>query len=702
MANDDIFRNGSVWLRADFHLHTNADKEFRYDGEENFYFSNYVAALKKADIGVGVITNHNKFDYEEFKGLSKTAKKENICLLPGVELSTNEGTNGIHVLVVFSEQWLEKGNNYIGSFLASMFQGKATAQYENENGRSDKNLLQMVEELEKTGREYFLIFAHVEARNGLWAELGLGRLRDWQNGPYDTLRSRTLGFQKVRTYSKLEKPEEPCREKVKQALGSWYPAEIEGCDCKSIEDVGKGPSRFLKIGDFTFEAVKYALLDYENRVSEAPLVAKHSYIQSISFQGGILDQKTIDFSSALNCLIGIRGSGKSSILEAIRYVLDIPYGDKAMDQEYKGSLVRHTLGSGGKATIHAVDQYRQMFSISRIWGESPNVYLENKLQTGISIRETILRKPIYFGQKDLSSSGEGFEKDLVEKLLGEKLQAIRKRIEAQKQKVVEAVVRLVKLKSTEEQKKDYEAQKQDATFRLDLFKKLGFEGKLQKRVDFNSDSAALKRFSNLVSEFLGGLQEFIGQYEDDLKNSKTYQTKQNAEFFAAYFAAYDKVLGALQQLKRVLAEGLAAQSELKKYDAEFAQKLKGLQEEFAEAERKLVEELRQSGKTTIQPDEFIQQQKRLTTATQMLQALEKQHQQKAGAQAALVTALDDLNNLWLEEFNQIKAELTQVNSHNAALTIEAEFKGDKASFLSYARQMFRGSNIRESLSLIHI
>lgn len=691
----DLFQNGSVWLRADFHLHTQADKEFKYSGDQNLYASNYVAALKKAGIRVGVITNHNKFDHDEFKALRKTAKNEGICLLPGVELSTNEGTNGIHVLLVFSESWLENGKNYIGPFLASMFPGKAQSEYENENGRSDKNLLQVVDELEKTGREYFLVFAHVEARNGLWFELGGGRLQDWREGRYDTLRTRTLGFQKVRSYSKPERPDEPCREKIKNALGNWYPAEIEGCDCKSIDDIGNGQSSFLEIGDFTFEAVKYALLDHENRVSSEPKIAKHSHIQSISFQGGILDRQTIHFSAALNSLIGIRGSGKSSILEAVRYVLDIPYGDKAMDREYKLSLVRHTLGSGGKATIHAVDQFGQVYSVSRIWGEPPNVYLDEKLQQGISIRETILRKPIYFGQKDLSSSGEGFEKDLVEKLLGEKLQPVRSKIEAQKEKVVEAITRLVKLKNTEEQKKEYQAQKQDATIRLEAFKKFGFEGKLQKRVDFNADSAAIKRTGTLVSEFILGLREFISQYEDDLKNAKAYQTKQNTDFFAAYFASYEKVLAVFGQLKRVLTEGQSAQTELQKHAGVFADKLKGLQEEFAEAERKLAEELRQSGKTTIQPDEFIQQQKRLTTATQMLEALGKQQQQKAGANSSLMRALDDLNKLWLEEFTQIRAELERVNANNSALTIEAEFKGDKTSFLGFARQIFRGSNIRE-------
>ena len=31
--SSDIFCNGMRWFRADFHLHTKADKEFKYTGE---------------------------------------------------------------------------------------------------------------------------------------------------------------------------------------------------------------------------------------------------------------------------------------------------------------------------------------------------------------------------------------------------------------------------------------------------------------------------------------------------------------------------------------------------------------------------------------------------------------------------------------------------------------------------------------------
>lgn len=65
----EVFEYGSTWLRADFHLHTKADREFKFDEEESYYLSNYVNELEKEEIRVGVIANHHKFDFAEFKSL---------------------------------------------------------------------------------------------------------------------------------------------------------------------------------------------------------------------------------------------------------------------------------------------------------------------------------------------------------------------------------------------------------------------------------------------------------------------------------------------------------------------------------------------------------------------------------------------------------------------------------------------------------
>jgi chromosome segregation protein len=348
MATDDHspFAHGSAWVRADFHLHTKADKEFKYDGDENAFVGAYVDALKTAGIGFAIITNHNKFDADEFKALRKRARKEGIGLLPGVELSVNDGSNGVHTLIVFSDEWLADGHDLINQFLGTAFAGKPKAQYEHENGRSNDNLIETLKKLEKYDRDFFVVFAHVEADSGLWAELDGGRLMDLSNEPL--IRKYCLGFQKVRTHDNGAK----CRVKVK----SWwqkYPAEVEGSDAKKLDEIGRGQKTFLKIGDLAFDAVKFALTDFSFRVAAEPPKVAHSYVNAIRFEGGLLDRIRVPFSPEMNCLIGIQGSGKSSVLESLRFALDIDFGDEAADTDYKNDLLEHVLRKRRKKPLAA-------------------------------------------------------------------------------------------------------------------------------------------------------------------------------------------------------------------------------------------------------------------------------------------------------------------------------------------------------------
>ena len=70
-----------TWLRADFHLHTKADKEFNYTGTPEEFNGKFVERLVDECISVGIITNHNKFDRDEYKSLRKTAKKRGIITI---------------------------------------------------------------------------------------------------------------------------------------------------------------------------------------------------------------------------------------------------------------------------------------------------------------------------------------------------------------------------------------------------------------------------------------------------------------------------------------------------------------------------------------------------------------------------------------------------------------------------------------------
>jgi hypothetical protein len=121
-----------------------------------------------------------------------------------------------------------------------------------------------------------------------------------------------------------------------------------------------------------------------------------------------------------------------------------------------------------------------------------------------------------------------------------------------------------------------------------------------------------------------------------------------------------------------------------------------LKEEFAEVARKLSEELKSSGVTAIQPDEFLKLRKVSENAKQILSALTKEKTQQLALKTQLSTELTALNEQWHQEFTLIKQQLALINKQETALQIEIEYKGDKAAFLKYVKDLFRGSKLREA------
>ena len=684
----NVFKHGSRWLKADFHLHTRADKEFSYTGEDNDYLNQYVQALDDADIGLGVITNHNKFDMSEFKALRKKARKSGIGLLPGIELSVKDGQSGVHTLVVFSDEWFSNKEqaNHIQSFLNLTFAG--VANFEDENARSNHDIVETVRELDKFQRDYFLIFAHVEAPNGLWGGLSPGRIQEvFENS---AVRRRALAFQKVRTCDD--------RTRILQAIGSFYPAEVEGSDARKLADMSaRKKVSFLKLGAFSFEAVKFALRDKVARVRSEQPEYNHSFIRKITFEGaGTLGGTEIRLSPELNTLIGIRGSGKSSVLEGIRYALNIPFGVKTSDVEYKEGLVKHLLRSGGKITIEAIDRRGQPYQIRRILGERPDVYVNEQLQPGVSIRETVLHKPIYFGQKDLSSTGAGFEKDLIEKLVGEVLIPVRQKIEQAQQPVIDAISQIKRLTRASSQKDEWTQKKQDAEFKLKFYQQHGVEAKLQKQIDFDRDERKAHQVIQGAQHYLSELNDFIAGFEDELKNQALYKSVQNQSFFDDFFATYQQLLTSFDSIQKIATGGQVTVQQLQQKLTGFSGQKLALKEGFAEIERQLARELKRAGAQAISPQEFKQLKAMLDQADRMLNILTRSEQQFLDMNQALERELVNLNHLWLEEYRDIEQLLNRINRVDSPLKIMPEFKGNKAVMLKFIEDLFRGSRIRKA------
>ena len=98
-----------------------------------------------------------------------------------------------------------------------------------------------------------------------------------------------------------------------------------------------------------------------------------------------MDEETLYFNRSMNNLIGIRGSGKSSILEAIRYALDIELTkEKNEDLSYKEHLVKFVLGRGGKMSTTLKDEHGNVYHLEKTLGDiATSVYKNGEYKPGL-------------------------------------------------------------------------------------------------------------------------------------------------------------------------------------------------------------------------------------------------------------------------------------------------------------------------------
>lgn len=682
VTNDKQFPCGAEWVRADFHLHTKADREFKYDGDENFYNSAYVDGLAAAEIRLGVITNHNKFDFEEFKSLRATARKKKIGLLPGVELSVNDGANGIHTLIVFSDSWLENGQDHINPFLTIAFEGKTPAQYEQENGRSSLGLRDTIGKLECYHKDFFIIFAHVEQSSGLWVELDGGRLSDV--GESESFRQRTLGFQKVRTHDGAGKGK-TCRVLVQQWLKGWYPAEVEGSDPKVIDEIGKGKPCYLKLGELSFEAAKFALFDHAHRVrSELPEPRQAVLLRQVRFDGGALDGIAVPFSPSLNCLIGPRGNGKSAVIECLRHALGFR---EVSDERYKSGLVERMLSPAGKVVVEAVDEFGREVRIERERTGQPAVYLDGAYRD-IS-PGSILKDILYFGQKDLSTRSESFDESFLDKLLADRIDPKPQEEAALIEGVRQAARQLKETLEATERIALLQKEKNELDAQLQVFADKGVDKKLADMTLFDGDRLAIISWQQALKELGTNLKE-SADWDDADTAFPTLKSKRT-----------DPIANDLISAKAKSDEGKAnAKAALGALRDAFASVGEALQK-LAPVQEEMKQEVTQLQKTLNEPqldlELFRRKKARLDQLVKLLAAGAQRAKTEQAARDLLGSAVQKLHDFWRERFSKREAEVRRLEGElPPEIRLQTSFKGKRRAFGEFIRSKFRGSGLQAS------
>ncbi len=132
--------------------------------------------------------------------------------------------------------------------------------------------------------------------------------------------------------------------------------------------------------------------------------AAHSHrLKAISFTGGFLDGISMEFASGLSCLIGPRGTGKTTVVELIRYALEEFRGDESGELRRRvESLVQANLG-GGRISLVVETADGIEYQVSRTALESPIALTTDGEHTDIVLGSTNVFRADIFSQNEVET-----------------------------------------------------------------------------------------------------------------------------------------------------------------------------------------------------------------------------------------------------------------------------------------------------------
>lgn len=328
---------GAEFVKADLHVHTPDS----YDYQDDVDAAELIEAFEEEDMRLVAVTDHNTTGF--YNELAEAAEESSVTVLPGVEITTGQsGEHQIHVTAIFPPEKADDIDNLLY---------EVGADGDPQTVIADKTIPKICEEV----REFdgLPILAHIDAKAGAHHELS-DRKNPTRQKVFDEDLVAAVEITSLDTRSEF--PEF---------------THIKSSDAHGLSQVGRGYT-YLKMDDPSFEGLRTALSDSESRVSLELNLDNHASIDGLQVENGFLQNRTLQFNKHLNCLIGGKGTGKSSVVELIRYALDIDPRSEDIQKEYEG-LIEHNLANDGEVRLMITGNNGEKYRIRRRYDESPEI-----------------------------------------------------------------------------------------------------------------------------------------------------------------------------------------------------------------------------------------------------------------------------------------------------------------------------------------
>lgn len=504
-----------------------------------------LAKCQELDIKVVGLADHGSVDSVDT--LRNVLAPHGIVVFPGFEIASTEK---IHMVCLFPEgSTKDQLNRYLGSLQLTDPEEKVRP--------SRLGCVQLAETIKELGGFWYA--AHATQASGILFQKSV---HTWQRS--DLVRA-------IQIPGSVDDLPQEYKNIVLNADPNWKRerpiAVINAKDVAKPSDLDDvSATCWIKMTKPTFDAFKVAFLDPESRIrlnSQKPEVTAGEIV-SMTISGGYLDGVEIAFSRHLNTVIGGRGTGKSTLLECLRYVLDIPPKGK---QAYKLHLeiIKENLGkASGRIEVEVVSssQHGKRYRVSRRYGEMPIV--REVVPDGSGNVSTLQPRDLLpgidiYGQNEIYELAQDEQSriQLLDRFLpsdGDYTQhnaTLKKRLQENQQKLVKTLGEVDDLKAQI-------ARLPKLVEQLQGFQALGIQEKLAKTPLFARERQIVER----THEEILHLREGVTSLRDNLPDltfisDKALEDLPNAALLSPARTILDKLRGSFERLLAELTTELA-------------------------------------------------------------------------------------------------------------------------------------------------
>lgn len=339
---------GLKWLKCDLHMHNPMDNNWAGArvADPAAMAKEFADACYASRLDVIGMASHSYEGLQFYPYLNKALhdleQKEGhkITLFPGFEITTSIGL-GVHIVCLF-----EPGTENLDHILTSIG-ADATLIGSKQSTKVQKHLSEILHDVQKRYHG-IVILAHVFDKHGLLDESSYPD--DFASDDFRIPDLLAVEVHKPvskmsQNFQRLFNSGDTCDDKWRR---DFPIATIMSSDCKQLlaqTEHGKPKPNsvnyrytWIKMSCQSIESLKQAFLDHNSRIllseKHPNLSIEHPYIVSIKIENSkFLEDQEVFFSPNLNCIIGGRGSGKSSLIEYLRLSFRKDDGKEIEDDE---------------------------------------------------------------------------------------------------------------------------------------------------------------------------------------------------------------------------------------------------------------------------------------------------------------------------------------------------------------------------------